>query len=157
LLRSLTSPRVAGSSPARIFSRVDFPQPEGPTMATNSPSATLKSISSTATTVPRGVPYSLRKPFTAITSADRPMAPPECDRFVCEMRLVKFVEITGVLHFLEPMLSEQSGGKEKSPPRWLQFLGCAVRGRLRCSSSAAVDEGNTRRPTAPAKALRSPP
>src|SRR5438270_8071135 len=45
-------------------------------MATNSPSPTVKSIPSSATTVPRGVPYSLRRPFTAITSAARAIAPP---------------------------------------------------------------------------------
>src|SRR5947209_3805817 len=75
-LRRLTSPRVAGSRPARIFKRVDFPQPEGPTMATNSPSPTVKSIPSRASTVPRAVPYSLRRPFTWITSADRAIATP---------------------------------------------------------------------------------
>src|SRR5262244_3407794 len=72
---SFTSPRLAGSNPARIFRSVDLPQPEGPTTATNSPSATLKSMPSSARTVPRGVAYSLRKSLTQITSAERPMAP----------------------------------------------------------------------------------
>src|SRR5215467_8920189 len=72
---SFTSPRLAGSNPARIFRSVDLPQPEGPTTATNSPSATVKSMPSSATTVPRGVAYSLRKSLTQITSAERPMAP----------------------------------------------------------------------------------
>src|SRR5262252_5460890 len=72
---SFTSPRLAGSNPARILRRVDLPQPEGPTTATNSPSATLKSIPSSARTVPRGVVYSLCKFLTQITSAERPMAP----------------------------------------------------------------------------------
>src|SRR4051812_30885635 len=35
-----TSPSLACSKPAMIFISVDLPQPEGPTMATNSPSAT---------------------------------------------------------------------------------------------------------------------
>jgi len=52
-------------------------QNEGPTTAMNSPSPTVKSIRSSATTVPRGVPYSLRRPFTLITSADRAIAPPQ--------------------------------------------------------------------------------
>src|SRR5262249_55707766 len=46
---STASPWEAGSSPARIFSRVDFPQPDGPTIEMNSPSATAKSISCNAT------------------------------------------------------------------------------------------------------------
>jgi hypothetical protein len=33
------TPEVMGSSPAIIRSSVDFPQPEGPTRVTNSPSA----------------------------------------------------------------------------------------------------------------------
>src|SRR4051812_10706567 len=69
-LRSSTCPRLAGSSPARILSKVDLPQPDGPTRATNSPSRTSKSISSRARTVPRGVAYSLRSPLTAITGSD---------------------------------------------------------------------------------------
>ena len=36
------------SSPARIRSKVDFPQPEGPTMQTNSPGDTLRLMSSSA-------------------------------------------------------------------------------------------------------------
>src|SRR5471032_914899 len=34
-----TSPSLACSKPAMIFISVDLPQPDGPTMATNSPSA----------------------------------------------------------------------------------------------------------------------
>ncbi len=45
-------------------------------MATNSPSATLKSIRSSASTDPRAVPYSFRRPFTSITSADPRIAAP---------------------------------------------------------------------------------
>ena len=40
-LRSIQiSPLVTRSSPATIRSSVDFPQPDGPTMTINSPSAT---------------------------------------------------------------------------------------------------------------------
>jgi hypothetical protein len=46
---SAASPCEAGNSPARILSRVDFPQPDGPTMEMNSPSATAKSMSCNAT------------------------------------------------------------------------------------------------------------
>jgi hypothetical protein len=42
---SAASPVDAGISPARIFNSVDLPQPEGPTIDMNSPSATEKSIS----------------------------------------------------------------------------------------------------------------
>ncbi len=38
------SPEVICSSPATIRSSVDLPQPEGPTMTTNSPSATSISM-----------------------------------------------------------------------------------------------------------------
>jgi hypothetical protein len=37
-------PAEAGISPATICSSVDFPQPEGPTMATNSPRSTVNEI-----------------------------------------------------------------------------------------------------------------
>jgi hypothetical protein len=47
-----TSPDVAVSRPARIRSIVVFPQPDGPTSTTNSPSATSNEMSSSARTVP---------------------------------------------------------------------------------------------------------
>jgi hypothetical protein len=48
---STTSPAVGSSRPEMIFSRVVFPDPEGPTMQTNSPAATEKVRSRTASTV----------------------------------------------------------------------------------------------------------
>ncbi len=39
------SPLDWGINPAIIFRRVDFPQPEGPTILTNSPSSMEKDIS----------------------------------------------------------------------------------------------------------------
>jgi hypothetical protein len=43
-----TRPAEGRSSPAAALRRVDFPQPVGPTMATNSPAATASSMPSTA-------------------------------------------------------------------------------------------------------------
>jgi hypothetical protein len=44
----ITSPAVRSTRPPTIFSRVDFPQPLGPTRVTNSFAATEKLISSRA-------------------------------------------------------------------------------------------------------------
>jgi len=46
----MISPSVGLSSPARMLRRVDFPQPDGPTMQTNSPSLIVRSIFSIAVT-----------------------------------------------------------------------------------------------------------
>ena len=43
-----TEPASIGSSPANIRSAVDFPEPEGPTRTTRSPSATVRLSLSTA-------------------------------------------------------------------------------------------------------------
>src|SRR5579884_589769 len=43
---TLTDPPSYGSMPAMMLSRVDFPQPDGPTMLTNWPSSTVKLIAS---------------------------------------------------------------------------------------------------------------
>ena len=45
---SSTWPEVGRSTPPMRCSRVDLPEPEEPTMATNSPSSTLKDTSSKA-------------------------------------------------------------------------------------------------------------
>src|SRR5208282_1491531 len=50
---TLMLPRSGGSKPAMMLSSVDLPQPEGPTMATNSPSPTLKSMPSSTSSEPR--------------------------------------------------------------------------------------------------------
>ena len=47
-------PPESRSSPANADSRVDFPQPEGPTMLQNSPSCTSKETSRSASTSPSG-------------------------------------------------------------------------------------------------------
>ncbi len=44
----LSSPSVMSSSPAIMRSAVDFPQPDGPTRITNSPSLISKLMSRTA-------------------------------------------------------------------------------------------------------------
>ncbi len=44
----LTTPRVAGLRPVASFMKVDLPQPEGPTMAMNSPGSTCREMSSMA-------------------------------------------------------------------------------------------------------------
>ena len=55
--RSNASPLEEVRIPARIFSSVDLPQPEGPTTATNSPSPTENVARSSAATAPLRVAY----------------------------------------------------------------------------------------------------
>src|SRR6187549_2317549 len=70
-LRSAPSIRIAPSSgrsnPAMTLSRVDLPQPEGPTIATNSPSPTAKLTPSTTGSVPKRLPTAST---TILDSAD---------------------------------------------------------------------------------------
>ena len=55
---------VGGSMPAMIFSRVDLPQPDGPTTLTNSPSASGSATRSSARIwSPSRVSYSFRRPL----------------------------------------------------------------------------------------------
>src|SRR5262249_42000744 len=68
---TLMVPLVSCASPARMRSSVDFPQPEGPTMQRNSPGATCRSMSSSATTRPAPLTYSLRNPTTSIAAPRR--------------------------------------------------------------------------------------
>jgi hypothetical protein len=63
---NLTSPRSGRSKPAITLSRVDLPQPDGPTMATNSPSRTSKLTPSTTGSAPKFLPM----PSTTILLAD---------------------------------------------------------------------------------------
>src|SRR5688572_20602020 len=60
------APRSGRSNPARMFSKVDLPQPEGPTIATNSPSRTSKLTPSTTDSVPNP----LLTPSTTICLSD---------------------------------------------------------------------------------------
>ena len=52
-----TRPVVAARSPATMRSRVDFPQPEGPTSASSSPRSTVKEMSRSASTGPDDAAY----------------------------------------------------------------------------------------------------
>ena len=47
---TLTEPEVGRSKPPSMWRRVDLPEPEVPTMATNSPASTLRSTPSKALT-----------------------------------------------------------------------------------------------------------
>src|SRR5262245_371606 len=53
---SLTSPALAGSSPATMRRNVVLPQPEGPTTAMNSPRSTPRSMSCSARNSPNDLP-----------------------------------------------------------------------------------------------------
>src|SRR5205807_2330544 len=65
------------SSRAMAKSRVDFPQPDSPTMATNSPGATLRSTWSTARTGPWLVRYSTTRSWTSRMGGAPSTAPPD--------------------------------------------------------------------------------
>src|SRR5688572_19165796 len=62
----LIVPRSAHSKPAMTVSSVDLPHPDGPTIATNSPSRTSKLTSSTTGRVPK----LLLRPSTTICLSD---------------------------------------------------------------------------------------
>src|SRR5437016_4451426 len=68
-----TAPRSGRSKPAKIFRRVDLPHPEGPMMATNSPSAIVKSMPSRTDREPFRIGYAFHKSLTVILV---PIAPP---------------------------------------------------------------------------------
>src|SRR5262245_60014813 len=61
-----TVPASARSKPATMFSRVVLPQPEGPTIATNSPSSTARSMPSITRSAPVGVGKLLLTPASSI-------------------------------------------------------------------------------------------
>ena len=48
-----TLPELASSRPAMMRSSVDFPQPDGPTKTTNSPSVTSRSMPFSTSTLPK--------------------------------------------------------------------------------------------------------
>jgi hypothetical protein len=50
---TVTTPEVGACNPATISSRVDLPQPDGPTSPSTSPAATRSDSSSSAATLPR--------------------------------------------------------------------------------------------------------
>ena len=57
-----TRPAVGVSSPARQCINVDFPDPDGPMIAANSPAANATSTPSSATTLASPVPYTFDRP-----------------------------------------------------------------------------------------------
>src|SRR6266496_6503622 len=59
-----TWPELGVSTPPRICSRVDLPEPEGPTMATNSPLFTPKLTLSRALICVSPFPYTFERLFT---------------------------------------------------------------------------------------------
>src|SRR5690348_3966172 len=67
-----TSPSSACSKPARMLSIVVLPQPEGPTIATNSPSPTLRSIPAITERGPASVAKLLRMFFAMILAGITP-------------------------------------------------------------------------------------
>src|SRR5215211_6538923 len=68
-----TAPRLGRSKPARICRRVDLPHPEGPMIATNSPSATVKSMPFSTGRAPFWIGYSFHRSVTVILV---PITPP---------------------------------------------------------------------------------
>ena len=69
-----TMPRVGRSNPATMLSRVDLPHPEGPRIATNSRSATLRLMSSSASTRRSPLANSFQTPSISIMHAPRACA-----------------------------------------------------------------------------------
>src|SRR5689334_8629369 len=67
---TVTLPRSGRSKPAMMFIKVDLPQPDGPTMATNSPSSTSKPTLSITGSAPRLDTKPLLTPSTTIFLAD---------------------------------------------------------------------------------------
>src|SRR5262245_24954308 len=59
-----TWPELGVSTPPRMCSRVDLPEPEGPTMATNSPFSTVKLTPSMALICVSPFPYTFERLFT---------------------------------------------------------------------------------------------
>src|SRR6185503_10794596 len=59
-----TWPELGVSTPPRTCSNVDLPEPDGPTMATNSPFSTLKLTSSRALICVSPFPYTFERLFT---------------------------------------------------------------------------------------------
>ena len=67
--RSRSNPPVTSSSPASARSSVDFPRPDGPTRAMNSPSATLSETPSRAMTSPGKTLVTFSKTISAMAKA----------------------------------------------------------------------------------------
>jgi hypothetical protein len=69
---NVTRPPVGASRPATIWRRVDFPQPDGPRIVTNSPAATSSETSSSATSrPPAGAGYTFESESTRTRTVAR--------------------------------------------------------------------------------------
>src|SRR5882672_9282040 len=68
-------PASGRMKPAIMFIRVDFPQPDGPTMATNSPSPTVRLTASTTGRMPLSVAKLLLRSETSILVGIAPPGP----------------------------------------------------------------------------------
>src|SRR5690348_3287168 len=98
------SPPVMGSSPATMRSSVDLPQPEGPTMTMNSPSATSRSMPWITCTVPYCLVTLRNETVAMVCALTGPVAPPPA----WEKRAgrgVSFLRVDEALH--EPSLHQQ--------------------------------------------------
>ena len=62
---TVTVPPVGRSRPPSMWSRVDLPEPEVPTTATNSPFSTVRSTPSRARTSVSPEPYTFRRSFVS--------------------------------------------------------------------------------------------
>src|SRR4249920_2956725 len=69
---TLTAPSVAGRRPATMRSRVDLPQPLGPTRETNSPAPTLSEMPARASTGPLAAWYVMPTRSRPISSVFTP-------------------------------------------------------------------------------------
>src|SRR5258706_11098689 len=76
-------PEEGAISPAATLSRVDLPQPVGPTIATNSPAATASEASSTAAYVPPAASRNLTLTCESETAGGGPPGPPPRRRRPC--------------------------------------------------------------------------
>src|SRR3979490_1048358 len=70
-----TSPVDGAISPAATLSKVDLPQPVGPTMATNSPSLTASELRSTPGQVPPSASRKVTTTCDSATAADAAVMP----------------------------------------------------------------------------------
>src|SRR5690606_35644082 len=105
-----TRPDVESSSPAMTRSSVDFPQPEGPTKTTNSPSSTSRSIPFSTSTGPKDF-------FTCSIFKEPTASPSEFDGLAGAHALVGgeadgerlhgIVHVTGQVHVLADRLQQE--------------------------------------------------
>src|ERR1700689_1566529 len=86
-----TCPEVIGTMPLMMRSKVDLPQPEGPTIATNSPSSTLKLMSLSTS----NVPFAWAKLFEMFLSSRKAMGQMSPNRTLWDASVVQPVALRG--------------------------------------------------------------